>query len=99
MFSELGRTLVRIDNERDMWATDDAVAPIRNIQIRNLDVWGDDMPPITIKGRLAGPPIEGVAFEAVAFNGRLVEEATLAARMKLSHVQNVRLTTETESQG
>lgn len=68
---EMSRILVRIDNHKDEWATDSGIARVRRINLRDIDVRGNDIPGVEIQAHDAEHPIEDVRFERVMVNGKV----------------------------
>lgn len=66
---EMSRALVRIDNQKDVWAKDEGTGRVRRVALRAITACGKDIPPLLIKGVDAEHPIEDVRLEGVVMNG------------------------------
>lgn len=64
------RVLVRVDNQKDVWATEPGIATVRRIVVRDLDARGEAAPVLGVTAQDAGHPIADVTFAGVVINGQ-----------------------------
>ena len=86
---EMNRVLVKIDNHKDVWATDPGIGHVRRITLRDIDVRGHDVPSIELSGHDAEHPIQDVRFEAVVINGQPLDPSDRALMHANEHVRGV----------
>ncbi len=86
---EMSRRLVKIDNHKDVWATDAGIAHVRRISLQDIDVRGVNVPSSEISGQDAEHPIEGVSFAGVVINGHPLDPADPALVHTNAHVRGV----------
>lgn len=77
---------------KTFYSKDEARGTIRNVLLKDIDVFGAQMPPSSFRGFDAEHGIDGVTLENLRFNGQPVRDAA-AARLNVGpHVRDVRFT-------
>lgn len=69
-----GRVIVKIDNDKDCWSTDDRTGTVRDVAVRGLTVNGDLEPVVEIRGSDADHETSGILLEGVVVNGAPLSE-------------------------
>ncbi len=85
----MGRVWAKIDNQKDVWATDKLIGRVRRVTLRDIDVRGADIPAAAIHGNDAEHLIEDIRFEGVSLNGRPFTVADPAHVRANAHVRGL----------
>jgi hypothetical protein len=72
------------------WLNDDARGTMRDVWFKDIQVFGEKLPPSSFRGFDAEHGIDGVTVENLRFNGRVIATADDAHLTIGPHVENVR---------